>query len=291
MPYRFALILVLGMFSTLVNAHDRSESFSQWTWRGEQLNYTFSILQREVTRIPGSQGSSIALGDQLAKYLMSQITVASGGRDCAVDKEPVALRSREGFLHIEGSFRCTDTEAPTITINSFFDLLATHTHYVKVRFQGRVEEFLLTSHRRSQTFTAPGAAGKQSPGGWQVFSQYIEIGAKHILSGADHLAFLFGLILLARGWKEMAWLITGFTLGHSISLALAVLGFTQPNSVMVEALIGFTIVLVAIEAGGVRSGRLSQLAPWVLILCLLMSVPVWWANLQWELVLGTLAAG
>ena len=289
--FRFALILVLGVFSLLANAHDRSESFSQWTWRDDQVHYTFSVLQREVTRIPGSQESGIALGDQLARYLESQITVASGDHGCVVDKEPVALRSREGFLHIEGSFRCSGTEAPTITINSFFDLLATHTHYVKVRLQGQVEEFLLTRDRRSQTFTATGAAGIQSPGGWQVFSQYIEIGAKHILSGADHLAFLFGLILLARGWKEMAWLITGFTLGHSISLALAVLGFAQPNSVMVEALIGFTIVLVAIEAGGERSGQLSRIAPWALVLCLLMSVPVWWVNLQWQLVLGTLAAG
>jgi len=290
-PFRFALILVLAVFSTSVNAHDRSESFSEWTWRGDQVNYTFSVLQREVTRIPGSQESGIALGDQLAKYLGSQITVITAGQTCIVDKEPVALRSREGFLHIEGSFRCTGIEAPTITIDSFFDLLATHTHYVKVRMQGQVEEFLLTRDRRSQTFTVPGTVGEQSMGGWQVFSQYIEIGAKHILAGADHLAFLFGLILLARGWKEMAWLITGFTLGHSISLALAVLGFAQPNSVMVEALIGFTIVLVAIEAGGERSGQLSHIAPWILVLCLLMSVPVWWVNLQWELVLGTLGAG
>ncbi|MBE9538128.1 MAG: HupE/UreJ family protein [Proteobacteria bacterium] len=289
--YRHVLILLFALWSASANAHDRSESFSEWTWRDDQLHYSFSVLQREVTRIPGSQESGIALGDQLSRYLGSQITVASGGRNCGVDKKPVALRSREGFLHIEGSFRCSGTEAPTITINSFFDLLATHTHYVKVRFQGRVEEFLLTSHRRSQTFTAPGAAGKQSPDGWQVFSQYIEIGAKHILSGADHLAFLFGLILLARGWKEMAWLITGFTLGHSISLAVAVLGFAQPNSVMVEALIGFTIVLVAIEAGGKRSGQLTQLAPWALILCLGMSMPVWWLNLQWKLLLGTLGAG
>jgi len=89
----------------------------------------------------------------------------------------------------------------------------------------------------------------------------------------------------------MAWLITGFTIGHSVSLAMAVLGFAQPNSVMVEALIGFTILLVAIEAGGERSGQLWRIAPWVFALCILLSAPVWWLGLQWQLVVGTLAAG
>ena len=288
--YRFTLFLLFALGGASVSAHDRSESFSEWTWRGDQLHYTFSVLQREVTRIPGSQ-SDVDLGGQLANYLTKQISVASGGQDCAVDKETVALRSREGFLHVEGSFRCGGAAARTITVNSFFDLLATHTHYAKVRRQGQVEEFLLTRDRRSHKINVPGTASEQLPGGWQVFSQYIEIGARHILAGPDHLAFLFGLILLAHGWKEMAWLITGFTIGHSVSLAMAVLGFAQPNSVMVEALIGFTILLVAIEAGGERSGQLWRIAPWVFTLCILLSAPVWWVGLQWQLVVGTLAAG
>jgi len=288
---RGILILLLGISGTSVCAHDRSESFSEWTWRGDQVHYTFSVLQREVTRIPGSQQGNMPLGDRLAKYLARQIAVVSEGQACTVEQETHALRSREGFLHVEGSFRCRGLEPPTITINSFFDLLATHTHYVKVRRQGQVEEFLLTRDRRSHTFSTPDTAGEQSMGGWQVFSQYIEIGARHILAGPDHLAFLFGLILLAHSWKEMAWLVTGFTLGHSVSLAMAVLGFAQPNSIMVEALIGFTIVLVAIEAGGERSGQLSRIASWVFVLCLLMSIPLWWSRLQWQLVLGTLAAG
>lgn len=289
--HHWFLILFLGFFCTFAYAHDRSESFSEWTWRGDQLHYSYSVLQREVTRIPGSQQSGMALGDLLANYLAKQITVVSSGRGCVVETEPHALRSREGFLHVEGSFRCTGTESPTMTINSFFDLLATHTHYAKMRRGGQVEEFLLTRDRRSHAIYALDTGEERSLGGWHVFSQYVEIGARHILSGPDHLAFLFGLILLAHGWKEMAWLITGFTLGHSVSLALAVLGFAQPNAVMVEALIGFTIVLVAMEAGGERSGQLSRIALWVFVLCCLMSGLIWLARLQWQLVLGTVAAG
>ncbi len=124
--------------------------------------------------------------------------------------------------------------------------------------QGQVQEFLLTRDWRSETLTMPDVAGQGSLGSAQAFKQYLGVGSQHILAGADHLAFLFGLILLPSGWREMAWLITGFTLGHSVSLVLAVLGVAQPNGVMVEALIGFTIALVAIEAAGERSGQLPR---------------------------------
>ena len=288
---RCALILLVGMCNVPAYAHDRSESFSEWTWRGDQVHYTFSVLQREVTRIPSTPHPDSTLGEQLAGYLTEQISVTVAGQACAVDKEAVALNSREGFLYVEGSFRCTDPGLPTVIIDTFFDLIPTHTHYARVRSQGRVEEFLLTQDRRDHNFTTPGPVAESSLGGWQAFSQYLEIGARHILAGADHLAFLFGLILLARGVKEMAWLITGFTLGHSLSLALAVLGFVHPNAVMVEALIGFTIALVVIEAAGARSGQLSRIAPWLFVLCLAISGLAWWASRQWEPVIGTAGAG
>lgn len=284
-------VLLLCLCSALAFGHDRSESFSEWTWRDNQVQYSFSVLQREVTRIPTQQQGEASLDELLSEYLAEQISVSVGDQPCSVDRPATALRSRQGFLHAEGSFRCASSETPTITINSFFDLVASHTHYVKVRHRGQVQEFLLSQHRRSETLTMADDSAEKSLGGWQAFKQYLGIGAEHILSGADHLAFLFGLILLASGWREMAWLITGFTLGHSVSLALAVLGFAEPNGVMVEALIGFTIALVAIEAAGERSGQLSRIAPWLFALCLLMALPVWWATAQWEMVIGTLGAG
>jgi hypothetical protein len=290
-PIQTLVILLLCICSAPIHAHDRSESFSEWTWHNNQVSYTFSVLQREATRIPLSQLSRVSLDYLLSDYLAKQITVSTGDQVCAADRAATALKARGGFLHVEGSFRCAGSDAPTIEINSFFDLIATHTHYTKVRHQGQVEEFLLTQDRRKQTFATSGAPRESSLGGWHVFLQYLEIGSKHILAGADHLAFLFGLILLASGWREMGWLITGFTLGHSISLALAVLGVAVPNGVMVEALIGFTIALVAIEAAGERSGQLPRISTWMFVLCLFLLLPVWQANLQWELVVGTLGAG
>ena len=285
------LSLLLGASATLAFAHDRSESFSQWTWRGENVRYSFSILQREVMRIPEYQSHAPSVGEQLAQYLGAEITVTSAGKPCLLDDKPTALKSREGYLRIEGAYRCAGGGAPTITINSFFDLVTTHTHYVKVRAAGQVDEFVFTGHRRSETFKLDDSKSETSLGGWHTFVNYIETGARHIVGGADHVAFLFGIMLLASNWREMIWLITGFTIGHSLSLIVAVLGLAQPNSLMVEALIGYTIALVAIEAAGERSGQLRQISRWLFVSCVLLGPLVWLFHSSWELVLGTLGAG
>jgi len=288
---RFVAFGVLLSFCAVADAHNRSESFSEWTWRGNEVRYTFSVLQREATRVPADRFEEMSLGSFLADYLTGQISVSAGGRACEIDRLPTPLKSSEGFLHVEGGFLCAEGKTPTIAINSFFDLVATHTHYSRFRHQGQVEEFLLTQDRRSWTFAEQHGNSVNTLGGWQSFAQYLGVGIRHILSGADHLAFLLGLILLAGSWKEMAWLITGFTLGHSISLAVAVLGIAEPNGLMVEALIGFTIALVAVEAAGERSGRLRSNSSWLLAICVVTLPLLWWTGPQWDITLGVAGAG
>ena len=70
---------------------------------------------------------------------------------------------------------------------------------------------------------------------------------KHILTGFDHLIFLMGLIILVNNFKHLLIVITGFTLGHSVTLALVALNIVVPNTLMIEALIGFTILFIAVE--------------------------------------------
>ncbi|MGB2466341.1 MAG: HupE/UreJ family protein, partial [Porticoccaceae bacterium] len=60
--------------------------------------------------------------------------------------------------------------------------------------------------------------------------------------------------------RQVVWLVTGFTLGHSITLSLAVLGWISPQTTIVEALIGFTIALVAAENIGAKTGANRPIA-------------------------------
>ena len=57
--------------------------------------------------------------------------------------------------------------------------------------------------------------------------RYVGLGIEHILLGIDHLLFVFGLLLLVRGPWMLVKTITAFTLAHSITLALATLGFVD----------------------------------------------------------------
>ena len=86
-------------------------------------------------------------------------------------------------------------------------------------------------------------------------ADYLVLGVEHILTGWDHLAFVFGLLLLAARFGEVARLITGFTLAHSLTLALAVLDIVHPRAAAVEAVIAFSVALVAIEKGWLLTGR------------------------------------
>jgi len=77
---------------------------------------------------------------------------------------------------------------------------------------------------------------------------YFVLGVEHILSGFDHLLFVFGLLFLVGFQRKLIATITAFTLAHSLTLACSALGIIQLRSAPVEACIALSIVLVAREA-------------------------------------------
>jgi len=79
------------------------------------------------------------------------------------------------------------------------------------------------------------------------FANFLFLGVKHILTGYDHLLFLFGLLVVARGFVSSLSIITSFTIAHSITLAVATLNVVQIPSRIVEPLIAASIVFVGIE--------------------------------------------
>ncbi len=80
-----------------------------------------------------------------------------------------------------------------------------------------------------------------------IIASYIWIGMEHILFGIDHLLFLICLVLLAKTGRKIALTVTGFTVGHAITISLASLGLVLVDGLLVEALIALSIVFVATE--------------------------------------------
>lgn len=83
-----------------------------------------------------------------------------------------------------------------------------------------------------------------------TFSAYLSLGFDHIsdLNGYDHILFIVALcaIYQLREWRKVAILVTAFTIGHSITLALAALNIIPINGALIEFLIPVTIVVTAI---------------------------------------------
>lgn len=77
--------------------------------------------------------------------------------------------------------------------------------------------------------------------------RFIWIGATHMLSGYDHLAFVFGIIFFLTKFKEIVKYITAFTIGHSITLIIATFNAIQVNYFLIDAVIALSVCYIAFQ--------------------------------------------
>lgn len=94
---------------------------------------------------------------------------------------------------------------------------------------------------------------------------YLVLGIEHILSGIDHLLFVFGLLLLSSGWRQLLRTITAFTVAHSITLALTALKLMNVNPQLIEAMVAYSILFLAVELVRKLRGQdgITQRQPWL----------------------------
>ena len=257
MRWRYVLLLAISILPIgVAEAHNRSQSFSSWTIDDRRLQMLYSIPAREVTRLKELEGSSLEV--LLINHLKSYMKVKQDGIICplAVNEKFQSVPSKPAFLRISAVFQCRyDLRAapPTLVIGGFFERLSSHVHYAQVHRQGQLPlEYLFTEQRQQQALelNADGWMGSVP----QALMRYTRLGIEHIFGGIDHLVFLFALLLLLPTRAAILWMVSGFTLGHSVTLSLAVLGWIVPDRAAIEALIGFSIALLCAENVAARTG-------------------------------------
>ena len=119
------------------------------------------------------------------------------------------------------------------------------------------------------TPSTPSFIVEAAPSRMEIVRTYLLLGIEHILTGVDHLLFVLGLLLLVRGFGKLVKTVSAFTLAHSVTLALATLGFVHVSSPPVEAVIALSIVFVAKEIIRSRGGSsltrpsLTERQPWL----------------------------
>ncbi len=101
-------------------------------------------------------------------------------------------------------------------------------------------------------------AGFVEPPWWTTAIEYTSLGFTHILpKGLDHILFVIGLFLLGTRWRPLLLQVTLFTIAHSVTLGLSMLGVVALPSSIVEPLIAFSIAYIAIE-----NLFTHELSPW-----------------------------
>jgi len=120
---------------------------------------------------------------------------------------------------------------------------------------GTSQSVLLTPTKES--FDIPARQGSL-----EIAATYTWLGITHILTGMDHLLFVFALLLIVNGMRRLLWTITAFTLAHSLTLAGATLGFVNVPQAPAEAIIALSILFLAIEIVHGKQGRKGAAARW-----------------------------
>jgi HupE / UreJ protein len=267
---RIAVLLafVLAMVNRPAPAHERSESFSHWTYASGHLTGIVTVRAREVTRLtlPGEGYGSLT--QIFAAHVGKTVAAAVDGRPCAPLRSPRPLEAEAGYIRIELEMRCAPGESLDIRVGAFFDVAPSHHHFIYAESAaGAGREAILTVSARDLQIEM-----KPTQASGERFLQFVEMGVLHIATGIDHLAFLLALLVTARNARQVLLIVTGFTLGHSLTLTLAVTGLVEANRGAVEALIGLTIALAAASnlVHGEREGRVAALAAVVMTFSVLL---------------------
>ena len=223
-------------------AHTKSLAFSKWQIDGTQLTGIYTVDARRATYLYALGDKNISPPERTALHLSRFVNVVQQGNLCEA-AAPKELRAAPAYIRVELSYACPqpiEGVPVTVELGAFFPISATHIHIARV-WDGEAErEVVLNSAVRSFDL----GQGAQQGG---TFLSFVVMGAEHVLSGFDHLAFLAALLLLCGAGRQIIITVTGFTVGHSLTIALVTLGGLSPVGGAVEAMIGFSIAFAAFE--------------------------------------------
>ena len=258
-PRRVARVIALALLLAFAApgadrdaaAHTRSISHS--TWRldesGADVEARFTALDLSQLQLAPDQGPPDLA---LARYASQHLELTSDGVPCPLAGAPTPSAAPDGWHVFRWRVGCP-AGARAVQSRLLLEVAPSHLHFARVRAgDGPVTERALAEGDGAWPVDL---ASVRAAGGGTSLGDYVLLGVEHIVSGWDHLAFVAALLLLARTLREVATLVTAFTLAHSLTLALAVLGLVRPESSGVEALIGFSIALVAAENAWLLAGR------------------------------------
>ncbi|MEO1266693.1 MAG: HupE/UreJ family protein [Myxococcota bacterium] len=203
-------------------------------------------------------------------YMSPRVTVLNNGAECGIRNLWFAPEGRNPTqVHLMIMRRCDEPLNRLELANSilFEDTLG-YRHLARIRLGRSTKMMAATFTREFPTVVldivpntpntpsaeeAPAEVLASAPSLLNTMVRYTWEGILHILIGLDHVLFVILLLMLAKDARKLVWVITAFTIGHSVTLVISALNlFTVPAS-FIEPIIALSIVIVAAENIGLSS--------------------------------------
>lgn len=258
-----ALLLVLTLFCVTADAHAVGLSTGEYSAHGSTLVGKLAFARNEVAslvpQVDRNGDGHVTAGeladgkDLITSKILSKIKVTAGGSACPPALDDAGLTEQDGVL-LTARWSCqSDDKDFNVDMQLLDDLGRGHRHIARAIIGEGTRDVMLFGDTR--TFTVPPesadarAKAEQAKPAEQPnsFFSFFKLGIEHILTGYDHLVFLFGLLIMRSRVKSLLAIVTAFTIAHSISLALAALDVWAPSPRIVEPAIALSIAYVGVE--------------------------------------------
>jgi hydrogenase/urease accessory protein HupE len=274
--FTILLVLLLVLFNpSNIFAHAYSSSFTNIDFTNERTELSFSIDALSIIELVESmdenkngilEKSELANEEHhLEELIHSTIVIDKDNQQQEAELQEMKIEKKDNTEYVTFKFHYPPFfPGDTITLMDGFYVNDSKTNYINLlsaKNRGETSQSVLQGDNRNWTILLTEAQVEQGVEGKErettqdphmvttekPWASFFNLGMLHILTGYDHLLFLLALLLRKQTFKQYAATITSFTIAHSITISLAVLGIVNLPSRFIEATIAFSICYVAAE--------------------------------------------
>jgi len=242
----------------LAFAHSVGVSSGEYRLDGKVLYGDIGMAGRELAHLlpaidTDHDGSiapeELAAGrEAVARALTDGVTVQTGTRACPGSLDRAWVLEGEGGVVFQVRYTCPEVPGRLTLAAPILEALAPgHRHLARVFRSGQPQVKVLDRAHATWTLDDGRPTSSSTKMTSAMAWSMLKLGIEHILTGADHLIFLLGLILVGGRLRSLVGAVSAFTLAHSITLALASLSLFVPSPRLVEPAIALSIAYVGVE--------------------------------------------
>jgi hydrogenase/urease accessory protein HupE len=246
---RLLAFLLALLLATPASAHPVPFSYLDLKLEGKGLQGTLTVHQYDLAHEYGFSDPAMARDAHFLEDQAPEIVALFNGRIRLAASEPLRpvwtgikpLPERDA---VQLAFRVPRLAGGKLTYSGdVFPYDPKHQTFVNVYESGKLaDQWIVNAKSPPRTYYRGNGQGVLA-----VLKSVDPAGAHHIWNGPDHLLCLFGLLMFGGSWRRLLWIVTAFTVGHSITLSLAVLGIVTPPATITEPAIALTIIVVGVD--------------------------------------------